>query len=176
MVSRLLILHQPERTTARGMAYLTRQLKRGYDLPGRPFTAGRLHSSFHHLGDYADLPPRLVGKAIEAAASVAMAPFEVTFDRVATFKGRKGDRPLVLRGGDALVALQAAIGDAMAAVGLKAFVNANFTPHITLLRGDGIVEEQMVRAFDWTVREFILVNSLVGQGKYVELGRWSLAA
>ena len=63
----------------------------------------------------------------------------------------------------------------MAKVGLGAFVNSNYTPHVTLLRGEGIVEEQTVETFRWTVREFVLVNSLVGETKYVRLGHWPLS-
>jgi 2'-5' RNA ligase len=79
-----------------------------------------------------------------------------------------------LRGGDGIVPLQRAIGEAMTKVGLGPFVNRTFTPHITLLWGAGIVEEQAVETFRWTVREFALVNSRVGQGEYVVLGQWLL--
>jgi RNA 2',3'-cyclic 3'-phosphodiesterase len=174
MTNRLLFMHRPEEGTAQAMVGLTDLLKRGYALTGNPFPPDRLHSTLQNLGDYSDLSPALVAAARRAAVIVAVPPVEVAFDRVMTFSGGPGNRPLVLRGGAGVVPLQRAIGKAMAKVGLGAFVNRSFTPHITLLRGDGVVEEQAVETFCWTVREFVLVNSLVGQGKYVELGRWSL--
>lgn len=174
MTDRALFMLRPENAKAQAMADLTGMLKRGYALTGKPFAPDRLHSTLHHLGDYVDLPPDLVTMAKRAAAAVALPPFEVTFDRVATFTGSPGNRPLVLRGGDDIVPLQRAIGEAMTEIGLGAFVNRSFTPHITLLRGAGIVEEQAVETFRWTVREFALVNSRVGQGEYVVLGQWPL--
>jgi len=174
MTDRLLFMHRPAEAKAQEMAGLTGRLKRGYALTGRPFAPARLHGTLHHVGDHVDLPPDLVARAKEAGATVAMPPFEVAFDRVMTFSGRTGDRPLVLCGGDSIVSLQHAIGEAMTKVGLEVFVNRSFTSHITLLRGDGVVEEQAVETFRWTVREFVLVNSLVGQGKYVVLGQYPL--
>ena len=156
------------------MPSLAGLLKRGYALTGKPFRPERLHSTLHDLNSYDDLPPELVMRARHAAATVAMPPFEVVFDRAETFSGGPNDRPLVLRGGDSLVPLQRAIGDALTSVGLGAFVEQSFTPHITLLRGEGLVEEQAVETFRWTVREFALVNSLVGQSKYVVLDQWAL--
>ena len=174
MTNRLLFMHRPDMGKAEAMVGLTELLKRGYALTGRPFPPDRLHSTLQNLGDYTDLSPEMVAAARRAAATVTMPPFEVAFDRVMTFSGGPGNRPLVLRGGDGIVPLQRAIGEAMAKAGLGAFVNRTFTPHITLLRGDGVIEEQVVETFCWTVREFVLVNSLVGQGKYIELGRWPL--
>jgi len=174
MTDRPLFMLRPEIAQAQAMADLTGELKRGYGLTGKPFASDRLHSTLHHLGDYVELSPELVTMAKRAAATVAMPPYEVTFDRVVTFSGSPGRRPLVLRGGDGIVPLQRAIGEAMTKVGLGAFVNQSFTPHITLLWGAGIVEEQAVETFRWTVREFALVNSRVGQGEYVVLGQWLL--
>lgn len=42
------------------------------------------------------------------------------------------------------------------------------------MRGPTAVDNQTVKSFRWTVGEFALVNSLVGQGRYIELGRWPL--
>jgi 2'-5' RNA ligase len=174
MLNHLYFMHSVEQAQARRMPPLAGKLKRDYGLSGKPFAAERLHATLHDLGAYLSLPPELVARAREAASSVVLPPFEVVFDRVHTFSGRPGDRPLVLRGGEELVALQHAIGEAMRKAGLGTFVNRSFTPHITLLRGEGAVEEQMVETFRWTVREFTLVNSLVKRSKYVSIERWAL--
>ena len=83
---------------------------------------------------------------------------------------------LVLRGTGmtALSELHSKLGDALKKVGLGRWVKSSFTPHVTLMRGSGYVETQMVKTFRWTVREFVLVNSLVGQGTYVPLATWQL--
>ena len=63
---------------------------------------------------------------------------------------------------------------ALRRAGLDWLHKAAVTPHITLMRGPTAVDDQTVKSFRWTVGEFALVNSLVGQGSYVELGRWPL--
>jgi 2'-5' RNA ligase len=174
MSSHLYFMHFPEAAEARKIGCLANLLAHDYALKRKPFAPDRLHSTLQDLGPHVDVPDELVARAKDAAAMVAAPPFDVVFDRVATFSGGPGDRPVVLRGGDGIICLQRAIGAAMTKAGLGAFVNRSFTPHITLLRGSGVVEEQTVQAFRWTVRDFALVNSLVGQGKYVVLGQWSL--
>ncbi len=83
---------------------------------------------------------------------------------------------LVLRGNGmtALSELHRKLGNALTKVGLGERVKSSFTPHVTLMRGSGYVETQMVKTFRWTVREFVLVNSLVGRGTYVPLATWQL--
>jgi RNA 2',3'-cyclic 3'-phosphodiesterase len=51
-------------------------------------------------------------------------------------------------------------------------VKPQYEPHVTLLYDDRCVAEQAVDTVRWTVREFVLVHSLHGQGRYVFLGRW----
>jgi len=44
--------------------------------------------------------------------------------------------------------------------------------HSTVTRTDC----QPVEPFEWTVREFVLIHSLLGRTEYRVLGRWPLAA
>jgi 2'-5' RNA ligase len=48
------------------------------------------------------------------------------------------------------------------------------TPHITLLYGDRTLAERSIEAIQWTVRDFVLIQSLWGRGKHIHLARWSL--
>ncbi len=162
---------------ARHGADLSWSLKKELNLTGRPLSPERLHVTLHHIDDYAGLPPGVVSAICDAAATVRAAPFEVTFDRVASFSGNPGNRPLVLRGGDGLAELvrfQRGLGAAIARTRVGRPVASQFTPHVTLLY-DGIqVEERAVAPIRWTVREFVLVHSLIGQTRHVPLARWSL--
>ena len=73
---------------------------------GKPLAPERLHVTLHHLGDYAGgLPPSLVARASQAAERVAQQPFEVEFDRVGTFGGRRSQLPCVLRGEEQVLSL-----------------------------------------------------------------------
>jgi 2'-5' RNA ligase len=145
-------------------------------LNGKPLPAGRLHVSLLDLGEYAGLPKNIVATARAAAAGIAAAPFDVSFDCAISFSGKPGSLPLVLRAGESvpeLMAFQRALAIAMQQAGL-ARAKPQYTPHMTLLYGERRVDAQPVETIGWTVREFVLVHSLLGQAQYIPLGRWPL--
>lgn len=49
-----------------------------------------------------------------------------------------------------------------------------FTPHVILLRDNYRVPEQRIEPIEWTVREVVLVHSLLGRTTHRHLARWSL--
>jgi 2'-5' RNA ligase len=133
-----------------------------------------LHLTLFFLGEASDLSERRLRMIFEAAAEVKMEPFEISFDRSASFRGRPGDHPFVLLGGDGLNRLmffRQTLGAEMTKKGLRRLVNADFTPHITLLRDARKVEEQPIVPIGWTVSEFVLIQSNRG---HVHLARWQL--
>lgn len=104
-------------------------------MKANPLGTERFHVTLHHLGDYAGLLQRVVAEATRIAATVAMPQFEVAFDRALSLHGKRGSRPLVLRGGDGLVALEAFQRGLVAAL-YKAEVaggtaRSRYTPHAT---------------------------------------------
>ena len=166
----------PDAAAAARITTLAQELRTEHGLKGKPHVASRLHITLHHLGNHAGLPQLLVSAANEAAAEVAAAPFVVGLDRVASFR-RAVRLPLVLRGGDgvdALVAFQQLLGAALKKAGLAPWVHPQFTPHLTLLYDNQCVAEQWVDPVVWTVREFVLVRSLLGRSQHVPLARWPL--
>lgn len=177
-IDRLFLGAFPDLDAAKRAANLSRSLRTELNLRGRPLPPERLHITLHHIGDYAGLPPRVVAAICDAAATVGMGPFEVEFDRVASFSGRPGNRPLVLRGSDGLAELmkfQRGLGAAITRARVGRPVASQFTPHMTLLYDDIQVEDRAVEPIRWTVNEFILVHSLLGQTRHVPLARWSLS-
>jgi 2'-5' RNA ligase len=159
------------------IAQLAQNLRGEHGLKGRPLAPERFHVTLHHLGDHVGLPQNIVGAAGEAAATIVMPPFDVAFDRVVSFSGRSRNRPFVLRGGDgveALITFQQSLGVAMKKAGLGRWAAPQYTPHVTLLYDDHRVAEQIVKTVGWTVREFVLVHSLLGQTRHVSLARWPL--
>jgi RNA 2',3'-cyclic 3'-phosphodiesterase len=162
----------PEAEVARDMVCLGVLAKRDYDLQGKLFPAHRLHVTLHHFGVHTDPPEEIIARVKEAAATaICIDRFEVSFDFMEMWFDA-----LVLRGNGmtALSELHRKLGNALTKVGLGERVKSSFTPHVTLMRGGGYVETQMVKTFRWTVREFVLINSLVGQGTYVPLATWRL--
>ena len=168
---------RPDADAGARIAQHAQRLRDEYGLKGSPLATKRFHVSLHRLGGRAELPHDIVALASEAAASVTMPPFEVRFDRAMSFRGRPGSRPLVLLGSDgvaALIAFQQILGTAMKQTGLGRWVDADYKPHLTLLYDSRSLAEQRVEPVSWTVREFVIVHSLLGQSRHSVLGRWLL--
>ncbi len=177
-MDRLFFAIFPDADSAQRIARLAQQLRGEHDLKGRPLALDRFHVTLHHLGDYMGVPPDVVAMAGAAAAAVLMPPFEVVFDRAASFSSTPRNRPFVLRGGDglaALMAFQQALGMAMKKTGLGHWAKPGYTPHVTLLYDDRCVAERAVETISWTAREFVLVHSQLGQSRHVPLLRWPLS-
>lgn len=167
----------PDPANAQHISHTTQQLQREHGLRGKPLEPQRLHITLHHLGDTVGLPAQVVAAAQQAAQSVRATAFDVSFERAESFAGRPRQRPFVLRGEAGLVDLlgfQKALGLAMAKAGLGRWVEARFTPHVTLLYDDQLVGPQPIEPIRWRVAEFALVHSLLGQHRHVMLGRWPL--
>jgi len=155
---------------------LMQRVRAVHGLRGKAMEPERLHVTLHHLGSHAGVPGEVLRQAEQAAQAVVAQPFEITFDRVASF-AKPRNSPLVLQGGEGVAgveALQQTLGRALHGAGLGARVQPRFTPHLTLMYDDACVPEEPVEPVGWTVHEFVLVRSLLGQRRHVPLARWSL--
>ncbi|HJV40456.1 2'-5' RNA ligase family protein [Caulobacter sp.] len=173
---RLMFLLYPDAATAERIAAEARRLREALALRGQPLLTDRFHVTLHHLGDYVGLPADVVRKGEAAGAALAAAPFDVTFDRAASFANRPGANPFTLQGGEgvqALVAFQQQLALEMAKVGLKP--DKAFLPHVTLLYDGQIVPAQPILSVSWTVDRFALVQSKLGQTRHIVLRTWALA-
>jgi 2'-5' RNA ligase len=167
----------PDANSAARIARLAEGLRDSHGLRGKPLASDRFHITLHHLGDHVGLPQSIVAAACEAGANVTMPQFDVAFDQVGGFARGTGNRPFVLQGGDGLAALalfQRVLGTAMMKAGLKRWTETSFTPHVTLLYDDQEVARYSVETIGWTVKEFVLVQSLLGQTRHIPLARWQL--
>lgn len=168
----------PETEAALSIEQLAQGLGEKYGLNGEVLATKRFHISLHHLGDFVGLPQDILAMAGKAAAvAAAVTPsFKIVFDRAMSFVVRPGNHPFVLCGSDGVAALTAfhqSLGVAMARAGLK-LKTSHYTPHLTLLYDDRRIAEQIVEPVAWSVREFVLVRSLIGRKQYVPLARWTL--
>lgn len=168
----------PDPAAAARIERLAADLRTRHRLRGKPLRTDRFHVTLHHLGDHAGLPAALVQAASAVAATVPAAPFDIVFDRVATFSRRSTNKPVILRGGDdglaALTAFQRRLGAALQDAGLGRWVDLRFTPHLTLMYDDRGLPEAPVEPIRWTAREFVLVHSLIGKTEHRHLARWPL--
>lgn len=145
-------------------------------LEGRRVRPENLHITLHWLGDYEDMPHELLCRAKEAGGSVEMAPFGVGFDRIGSFGGA-GKGGLVLTGGvelKRLRQLQRALATEMEVSGIGHHIRKPFNPHVSLLYCDEHVGREPIAPIRWRVDELLLIDSLLGRGKHVNLGQWPL--
>ena len=168
----------PDPAVAKRVASLALQQRFGHGLRGRPLDISRFHVTLHHIGDYEGPPPSdIVDKACAAAASIAALPFDVGFDRVMSFDRKARANPFVLRADANVAAVMAFQKAVVAAVNRAPFgrpAERSFTPHMTLLYDELSVPPQTVETIHWTVRELVLVHSLLGKTVHKHLGCWPL--
>jgi 2'-5' RNA ligase len=163
----------PDEPAANRMTMLMRLLRRDGIMPGKPVETDRLHLTLFHLGDFVDhIPPSLIPAVQTAAASLRRTPLDVVFDRIGGTRGQ-----FLLRASDPLVALisfRNILGSALIKAGLGRRVGRPFTPHVTLSYDFSDAPEIPIEPIGWTVREFHLVESLLGRHRHIRLGGWAL--
>ena len=172
---RLMFLVYPDPSTAQRIAQEASRLRSSLGLDGALLHAERLHITLHHLGDFVGLPNDIVSKGVFAGDAMAAAPFEVAFDRAASFANRRSANPFTLQGGEGvtdLVAFQKGLGEKMAGAALRP--DRSFTPHITLLYDGRIVPEKPIAPIVWRIDRFALVQSKLGRTQHVTLREWTL--
>jgi 2'-5' RNA ligase len=178
---RLFLALFPPPGMAMEIAGLAARLRADHGLRGRPLEASRFHITLNHLGDYAGLPPAVIRQANAAAeaAATGSVPFEVAFNRAQSFASTPRNRPLVLRGEDdglaQLMVFQRALGTELAKANLGQWAKGSYTPHVTLLYDDQLLQPTAVPAISWTATELVLVHSLIGETRHVHLGQWPLS-
>jgi 2'-5' RNA ligase len=167
----LFLAVSPDAETAARMYRTAETLRRARNFQGALIRPQRLHITLFFLGDWRE---HIVRMACEAAAEIKTPPFDVSFDRTASFKGRLGNHAYVLLGDSGLnrlAAFRQMLGVAMTKNGLRQWAKPDFTPHVTLLYDRRQVEEQPIEPVSWTVREFVLIHSRHG---HTHLARWPL--
>ena len=171
--ARLFLAAVPDAAAAERIHRLAGVLKRAHKFDGKLIAPERLHISLFFLGGMSE---RAVLAASEAAMQLRSEPFEVSFDRTASFRGGSGNRTFVLIGENGLCRLKSfrrMLGAALTRSGLRRVANANFTPHVTLLYDVRSADEHPIQPIFWTVTEFVLIQSMKGHDY---LGRWPLQA
>jgi 2'-5' RNA ligase len=169
----------PDADGVLGADRTTRLLSGRHRLTGVPRPADVLHVSLAGIGWYPALRQENIEAACRAAAAVVMPPFDVAFDRAASFSRQEGispNWPFVLYGGDGvigMVMLRRALITELRKAGIDVNTNS-FEPHMTLLYDRRRIAEQSIAPVRWRVPEFSLIHSLRGLTKHVHLARWKL--
>jgi 2'-5' RNA ligase len=176
-IHRLFFAVFPDDPARRAIARVAEDLRSRRMVRGRWIDPSRYHMTLHFLGDDPELRQDLVDRAIAAAMKVKLPAFELKLDHLGSFQRRKP--PGILRCADGVMpvhALWQALRRELIHIGLGVVLEQDFTPHITMFYGDGArLEPAAIEPIAWTVREFVLVHSVVDRKDYRILARWSLA-
>ncbi|WEZ84786.1 2'-5' RNA ligase family protein [Rhizobium sp. 32-5/1] len=175
--SNLFLAIVPERDTALQAVEIGRHAAVEYGLSRHLRPHQLMHVSLNAVGAYTHLPDDVVFTVSEAMSAVRAMPFEVSFDRIMSF-ATGYSRPLVLTSAvrsEEMMDLHVQLAKEMWSAGLIFSYNPRFKPHMTLLYDEATVaERELAEPVRWTVREFVLIHSLVGRSEYEYLGRWPL--
>jgi RNA 2',3'-cyclic 3'-phosphodiesterase len=168
---RLFLAAVPDRETAERIADLARRLRIGHELRGKLMRPEHLHVTLHHVGDAEETPSSAVVDAVmEKLSGVTMPSFRVAFDRVGSFT----NGAFVLRGDESLIGLEVLQQRVSDAFDTRPQAARSFTPHVTLLRDAKRVEEHDITPIEWTVKEVVLVHSLLGRTTHRHVARLPL--
>jgi 2'-5' RNA ligase len=170
---------RPTEAAADGLHRLAQRERLRRGMTGWPTPPERLHTSLNGLGAHREPPRGLIARAIKACGTIPARPFVVSFNRLGSWGRGDGQRPFVLRGDEGVAgvyALHDAIHRLLAEAGLVHPRARDFEPHLTLLRDRMVAAEEVVEPVSWPVREFVLLDSIHGEGRHEVLERWALAS
>ncbi|RTL32637.1 MAG: 2'-5' RNA ligase [Burkholderiales bacterium] len=175
---RLFFAFMPDAAAAHAAEALSLKLGGEQGIKPRAHAKERFHVTLFHVGDFDGLPLQTIGRACKAAEHVQAAPLPIRFDRVTSFRGAPRRLPVILLGhdeGGALDGFHDQLETQMHRAGLvEPGARRRFTPHMTLLYGHQSVPEQAIEPINWVAKEFVLIRSLIGQGRYIVMERWPL--
>lgn len=147
-------------------------------MSGRPLRPDRLHVTLLSIGGgVGRVPDPLMEAALATGDSVTLSEFKMTFDRAVSFARSTGTRPYVLLGNEDVAGamnLHCGLVGAMWRLGLDVPVRTCFNPHMTLAYDSSHHLEMPIKPVSWIAREFVLIESHVGQTRHIVRGRWPL--
>ena len=171
----------PPPALAQDMEYFALRMSRRHGVR-RPVRAGRIHASLNGLGEGEDASFDDLDAALEIGDAIRHPRFDISFDRLTTWGRPAGrtdrrQRPTVLTcstGQREFAALHASLRREMLRHGLKGGP-ASTVPHVTLWYDPASIPELLLaRPFRWSVRQFWLVRTTLGEPRPECLGEWQL--
>jgi len=131
----------------------------------RGYSTDRLHITIQPLGLRRDLSDNAILLARAAADALVHPPFHVAFDQV---NGGKLEGSEPIRG---FLAFRAAFQKAMST--RMSYRKHRTPPHVTLVY-KRLSGSRRIDTISWLVEEFLLIESIQGEGRHIERGRWQL--
>ena len=170
---------RPVPVAAQALTELGEWCRRSNGLSAQAYAPHRLHVSL--IAVMSRRGPRKgdLEAALRAAEHVRFSSFPVAFDRLRTFRVGCEKQPTVLcccAGAEKLAALRDALRQALTGEGLWRGP-ARFEPHVTLIWDRrSVPPSRLDEPIGWMAEDFVLLRTIIGEGRQVEIGRWPLRA
>lgn len=174
--NKLLILVKPDEEAAIRIARIADELAAYLGFAGRLPRPELLHFTIHPIGLYGEVPRSIIDAVEACGNAVRMRPFTVSLNVVKNFHRKSGIPLIVLCGDDGVLGLRT-LHDTLGTALKRTFGSirsSSFEPHMTLSYRAMRIADTPIEPINFTIREFTLVSSLVGQGRHVVLSRWQL--
>ncbi len=169
----------PDTAVRKQLIQVADELKAIDSLNGSWIARERYHLTLHHLGQFQEACPDLVKRALAAANNVHTTAFNIKLDHFMSFDSKTGKFPCVLTSKYELPELKnfwQLLKNSLFAHRLGLDLVNTFTPHTTLLYSrQPVIKNYPVTPIQWQVKDFVLIESLVGKSEHIELGRWPLS-
>lgn len=169
----------PDDYTAQQIRELGKSLRKMHGLLGNLRPAAHLHVSLpipRRVMHPSETVIERIGRACKAVAPI-ITPFEIKFDRVISFRGRTGNRAVVLvnndHGSDGIMTLYRSLCAEFAKISFAASKTPKFKPHLTILYDQQELTPKSIPPVCWLVKEIVLVLSEDGATKYHRVGCWA---
>jgi 2'-5' RNA ligase len=177
---RLFFALRPPAPAVAAIAPIAGKLQASGLLHGSWLKPAKYHVTLQFLGTHDHFPDDLRERAGAAASNVAAHGQEIAFDRIASFD-RDHDPPCVLRCSPrsecALQEFVRELARALATAGVAVTQDRDYLPHLTIgYAAPALPEPIPIEPVVWQAREFLLIDSHVGEGWHEELACWPLSA
>jgi 2'-5' RNA ligase len=170
---------RPAPAAAYDIAEFAKGCRQRHGLSEPAYGPGRLHISLNTVMSRRGPRKGDLEAGLRAAEHVRFSPFPLAFDRLRTFRIRRDKQPTVLCccvGADQLSALRDALRQALTREGLWRGA-AGFEPHLTLIWDRrSVPSARLDEPIGWMAEDFVLLRTIWGEGRQVEIGRWPLRA
>jgi 2'-5' RNA ligase len=168
-VARLFFALWPDADAARSLSSRSESL--AAELEGRPVPRDRIHLTLAFLGE---LAAARAEDAMRAAESTRSKAFEMVLDRVGSFRAARVAWAGCSRAPPGLKTLQTRLAKALQSRDFM-LEERPFAAHVTLARKiSQSLERATMPPVVWQAREYTLVRSEAGTGRYTVLETWPL--
>jgi 2'-5' RNA ligase len=158
---------------------LFQDLRIRYGIQKNQIPENRMHVSLLPVLAADDLPEQIIQISLLVGNAVRFVEFDLTLNRVLSFRNGQDDKPLVLAADIGFAHTTNLLANHIRHTfsmisGRPTFRAGHISPHVTLAWARQCVPEQLVPPIALPVQEVALIHSHIGKSRYDILGRWPL--